>query len=69
MLFFVCFNRRGEFGFFIDFRRFNVLFMRVKRKLIVVGDFLMFLNYLIYRRFIEFVRERGMFIEIDGKKY
>lgn len=69
VLSFVRSNRRGELGFLTDLRRLNVSLTRAKRKLIAVGDSSTLSNHPTYRRFIEFVRERGTFIEIDGKKH
>jgi len=64
VLSFVRSNREGELGFLTDFRRLNVALTRAKRKLIAVGDSEMFKADETYRRFIEFVREKGKVVEI-----
>lgn len=69
VLSFVRSNRRRELGFLTDLRRLNVSLTRAKRKLIAFGDSSTLSNHPTYRRFIEFLRRRGTFIEIDGEKH
>ncbi|AMQ18225.1 IGHMBP2 family helicase [Thermococcus peptonophilus] len=64
VLSFVRSNRRGELGFLTDLRRLNVSLTRAKRKLIAVGDSSTLSNHPTYRRFIEFVREKGTLIGV-----
>ncbi len=64
VLSFVRSNRRGELGFLTDLRRLNVALTRAKRKLIAVGDSETLAVNETYKRFIEFVKERGKFVEL-----
>jgi predicted DNA helicase len=64
ILSFVRSNKKGELGFLTDLRRLNVSLTRAKRKLIAVGDSSTLSSHPTYRRFIEFVRERGTLIKV-----
>ncbi|ASJ08392.1 AAA family ATPase [Thermococcus siculi] len=68
ILSFVRSNERGELGFLKDLRRLNVSLTRAKRKLIAVGDSSTLSNHPTYRRFIEFVKEKGTFVELPRKE-
>ncbi|WP_461864068.1 IGHMBP2 family helicase [Thermococcus sp.] len=68
LLSFVRSNEEGELGFLMDLRRLNVSLTRAKRKLIAIGDSGTLGRHPTYRRFIEFVRRRGTFVEIGGKE-
>ncbi|MEO1942139.1 MAG: IGHMBP2 family helicase [Campylobacterales bacterium] len=57
-------NPNEEIGFLGDLRRFNVSITRAKRKLIVVGDAKTIGVHPVYRKFLEYVRERGKYIYI-----
>jgi len=58
-------NREGDLGFLKDMRRLNVSLTRAKRKLIVVGDSETLKVHPTYRRFIEYVEERGKVITLN----
>ncbi len=60
---FVRSNERGELGFLGDLRRLNVSLTRARRKLIAVGDSSTLKTHETYRRFLEFVKRRGRFVE------
>ncbi len=66
ILSFVRSNNRGELGFLKDLRRLNVSLTRARRKLIAVGDSSTLSVHPTYRRFIEFVREEGTFIDVGA---
>lgn len=65
VLSFVRSNERGELGFLRDLRRLNVSLTRAKRKLIAVGDSSTLSTHPTYRRFIEFAREKGTFVQLE----
>ncbi|NJE86020.1 IGHMBP2 family helicase [Thermococcus sp. CX2] len=66
ILSFVRSNKKGELGFLTDLRRLNVSLTRAKRKLIVVGDSETLSVHPTYKRFIEFVKAEGRFVEIGN---
>jgi predicted DNA helicase len=60
---FVRSNKHGELGFLEDLRRLNVSLTRARRKLIAIGDSSTLKTHETYRRFIEFVKRKGSFVE------
>jgi len=64
ILSFVRSNKKGELGFLTDLRRLNVSLTRAKRKLIAIGDSETLSAHPTYKRFMEFVRENGVFIPL-----
>ncbi len=69
VLSFVRSNPEGELGFLKDLRRLNVSLTRAKRKLIAVGDFSTLAVHPTYRRFVEFVRGKGTFVEMKDQTW
>lgn len=59
---FVRSNQRKELGFLTDLRRLNVSITRAKRKLICIGDSSTLENHPTYKRFIEFVKNKGVYL-------
>ncbi len=57
-------NADDEIGFLKDLRRLNVAITRPRRKLIVVGDATTVTTHGTYRRFLEHVREKGLYLEL-----
>lgn len=62
ILSFVRSNKAGEIGFLKDLRRLNVSLTRAKRKLIMIGDSSTLSSHETYRRLIEHVREKGLYV-------
>ncbi|WP_457549236.1 IGHMBP2 family helicase [Archaeoglobus sp.] len=60
---FVRSNKERDIGFLNDLRRLNVALTRAKRKLIAIGDAEMLSVNDTYRRFIDFVKSKGLFVE------
>jgi len=60
---FVRSNKEGDIGFLNDLRRLNVALTRAKRKLIAIGDAETLSVNDTYRRFIDFVKSKGLFVE------
>jgi len=58
-------NPDEEIGFLDDLRRLNVALTRAKRKLIVIGDSKTLSSNDTYRRFINFVKEKGKFVPVN----
>ncbi len=56
-------NPFGNLGFLTDYRRLNVAITRAKRKLIVIGNLNTVSSDPVYRRFIEYINEKGIIIE------
>jgi predicted DNA helicase len=63
ILSFVRSNKKHELGFLTDLRRLNVALTRAKRKLIAIGDSKTLEANTTYKRFIEFVKKKGKFVE------
>lgn len=61
-------NKDKDLGFLEDLRRLNVSLTRAKRKLIVIGDSETLSVYPTYKRFIGFVKEKGIYLEFEEKK-
>jgi predicted DNA helicase len=59
---FVRSNQRKELGFLTDLRRLNVSITRAKRKLICIGDSSTLENHPTYKKFIEFVKNKGVYL-------
>ncbi|MEO2068276.1 MAG: IGHMBP2 family helicase [Desulfurobacteriaceae bacterium] len=59
---FVRSNDKGEIGFLKDLRRLNVAITRPRRKLIGVGNAKTLSSHSTYRRFLEYVKENGVFM-------
>jgi len=60
---FVRSNKEGDIGFLNDLRRLNVALTRAKRKLIAIGDAETLSVNDTYRRFIDFVKSKGLFVD------
>jgi ATP-dependent RNA/DNA helicase IGHMBP2 len=54
-------NNKGEIGFLSDVRRMNVALTRAKRKLVVVGDSATLCSHEFYRKFLDYVEEKGCY--------
>mgnify|MGYP000101677812 CR=1 FL=1 len=61
---FVRSNKEKILGFLKDLRRLNTAITRAKRKLICVGDSETLKFHPIYARFIDFIKEKGIFITL-----
>ncbi|WP_457591161.1 IGHMBP2 family helicase [Geoglobus sp.] len=59
---FVRSNRDGSLGFLEDMRRLNVAITRAKRLLVAVGDSKTLSRSDVYRRFVDHVKERGVYL-------
>ncbi len=57
-------NPQEEIGFLEDLRRLNVALTRAKRKLILVGDAKTLSSNEVYKRLIEFIKEKGKVLEV-----
>lgn len=66
ILSFVRSNKSKELGFLTDLRRLNVALTRAKRKLIAIGDSETLKINKTYKRFIEFVKEKGVFVQLTA---
>jgi superfamily I DNA and/or RNA helicase len=54
-------NDQGDIGFLADTRRMNVALTRAKRKLIVFGDSATLANHSFYKKFLDYVDEKGAY--------
>ncbi|WP_126992794.1 IGHMBP2 family helicase [Thermosipho globiformans] len=63
---FVRSNQRKELGFLTDLRRLNVSLTRSKRKLICIGDSSTLVNHQTYKKFIEFVKNKGILLDFTN---
>ncbi|MDK2886618.1 MAG: hypothetical protein PWP54_1177 [Thermosipho sp. (in: thermotogales)] len=61
---FVRSNTKKELGFLTDLRRLNVSITRSKRKLICIGDSKTLENHETYKRFIEHIKNKGVYLSI-----
>jgi len=68
ILSFVRSNKKGELGFLTDLRRLNVSLTRAKRKLIAIGDGETLSIHPTYKRFVEFVKEKGTLVQLNNEK-
>ncbi len=59
-------NKEGNIGFLRDIRRLNVSLSRAKRKLIIIGDSQTVSANPVYKRMIDYVKERGRFSAVDN---
>ena len=59
---FVRSNEKGEIGFLKDLRRLNVAITRARRKLICVGNSRTISSHPVYQRFIEYIKENGVYL-------
>ncbi|HID40022.1 MAG TPA: hypothetical protein EYP36_10980, partial [Calditrichaeota bacterium] len=66
ILSFVRSNKSKELGFLTDLRRLNVALTWAKRKLIAIGDSETLKINKTYKRFIEFVKEKGVFVQLTA---
>jgi superfamily I DNA and/or RNA helicase len=57
-------NPQEEIGFLEDLRRLNVALTRAKRKLIIVGDAKTLSSNEVYRKLIEFIKEKGKLLTV-----
>jgi len=60
---FVRSNEEGKIGFLKDLRRLNVAITRAKRKLICIGDSQTLKSDEVYKKFLEYINEKGKIIE------
>ena len=58
---FVRSNEEGEMGFLKDLRRLNVAITRARRKLICIGDSKTLSSHPVYKKFIEYIKNYGIF--------
>ena len=63
---FVRSNDEGEIGFLKDLRRLNVAITRPRRKLICVGNSKTLSSHETYRKFIEYIKEKGRFHSLES---
>jgi predicted DNA helicase len=59
-------NPKEEIGFLEDIRRLNVALTRAKRKLIIIGDAKTLSSNEIYRKLINFIKEKGKYIKVSS---
>ncbi len=58
-------NPEENIGFLDDLRRLNVALTRAKRKLIIIGDSKTLSSNDVYKRLIEYIKEKGRYITIN----
>ena len=60
-------NKKGNIGFLKDLRRLNVALTRAIKELVVIGNPKTISSEPVYKRFLDFVREKGTYVKCDGK--
>jgi predicted DNA helicase len=55
-------NKNEEIGFLKDYRRLNVAITRAKRKLIIIGDSNTLSSDKIYKKLIDFIKKKGLYL-------
>lgn len=58
-------NPDEEIGFLEDLRRLNVAITRAKRKLILVGDAKTLSSHPVYKKLIDYIREKGKYLTVE----
>lgn len=59
-------NDNGQIGFLSDLRRMNVAITRARMKLIIIGDASTLSRHAFYRKFYEYIQEKGIIIKAES---